>query len=332
MVLGLVLLGILTPKEMLMGFSNESIASVVLLVVLSSAISKNFQIESFIDRIYHLGKRNTPLSYRSFLLRMMVQVAALSSFINNTPVVALMTPYVFNWGRKYNVSPSRLLIPLSYATIMGGMITLIGTSTTLVLNGFMTSNGIGSISSLSLFFVGSAVCITGILFIVLIGYRLLPDHQDILNSFRENQREYLVETALDASSPMIGKTINEAGLRNLRGMYLVEIIRTKEVISPVDPKETLLRDDVLIFAGATEFIFDLTSNGRGLVLPQYAETKDQDTVKVIEAVVGAHSNLIGYTAKEIDFRNRYDAAIVAIHRNGERLNGKIGEIKLRQSD
>nr|WKN38060.1 SLC13 family permease [Tunicatimonas sp. TK19036] len=331
-VLGLVLLGILTPKEMLMGFSNESIASVVLLVVLSSAISKNFQIESFIDRIYHLGKRNTPLSYRSFLLRMMVQVAALSSFINNTPVVALMTPYVFNWGRKYNVSPSRLLIPLSYATIMGGMITLIGTSTTLVLNGFMTSNGIGSISSLSLFFVGSAVCITGILFIVLIGYRLLPDHQDILNSFRENQREYLVETALDASSPMIGKTINEAGLRNLRGMYLVEIIRTKEVISPVDPKETLLRDDVLIFAGATEFIFDLTSNGRGLVLPQYAETKDQDTVKVIEAVVGAHSNLIGYTAKEIDFRNRYDAAIVAIHRNGERLSGKIGEIKLRQGD
>ena len=118
-VLGLVLLGILTPKEMLMGFSNESIASVVLLVVLSSAVSKNFQIESFIDRIYHLGKRNTPLSYRSFLLRMMVQVAALSSFINNTPVVALMTPYVFNWGRKNNVSPSRLLIPLSYADHYG---------------------------------------------------------------------------------------------------------------------------------------------------------------------------------------------------------------------
>ena len=112
-VLGLVLLGILTPQQMLMGFSNESIASVVLLVVLSSALSKNFQIETVIDRLYHLGKRDTPLGYRSFLFRMMVQVAALSSFINNTPVVALMTPYVFNWGRKYNISPSRLLIPLS---------------------------------------------------------------------------------------------------------------------------------------------------------------------------------------------------------------------------
>ena len=331
-VLGLVLLQIITPQQMLMGFSNESIASIVLLVVLSSALSKNFQIESLIDRFYHLGKRDTPLGYRGFLLRMMVQVAALSSFVNNTPVVALMTPYVFNWGRKYNVSPSRLLIPLSFATIMGGMITVVGTSTTLVLNGFMTSNGIGNIPGLSLLLIGGAVCILGILFIVLIGYRLLPNHEDILNKFKENQREYLVETALERSSPMIGKTITEAGLRNLRGMYLVEIIRTKQVISPVEPREKLQKNDVLIFAGATEFIFDLTSNGRGLVLPQYSDTKKRDAVKVIEAVVGAHSNLIGYTAKEIDFRRRYDAAIVAIHRNGERLSGKIGEIKLRQGD
>lgn len=331
-VLGLVLLQIITPQQMLMGFSNESIASVVLLVILSSALSKNFQIESFIDRLYHLGKRDTPLSYRSFLLRMMVQVAAFSSIVNNTPVVALMTPYVFNWGRKYNVSPSRLLIPLSYATIMGGMITLVGTSTTLVLNGFMTSNGVGTIPGLSLLIIGGMVCITGILFIALLGYRLLPNHRDILNTFKENQREYLVETTLQRSSPMIGKTISQAGLRNLRGMYLVEIIRAKQIISPVEPKEKLQRSDVLIFAGATEFIFDLTSNGRGLVLPQYDDTKKQGSVKVIEAVVGANSNLIGYTAKEIDFRKRYDAAIVAIHRNGERLSGKIGEIKLRQGD
>ncbi|MEM9833486.1 MAG: SLC13 family permease [Bacteroidota bacterium] len=331
-VLGLVLLGILTPQQMLMGFSNESIASVVLLVVLSSALSKNFQIEAVIDRIYHLGKRDTPLSYRNFLFRMMVQVAALSSFVNNTPVVALMTPYVFNWGRKYNISPSRLLIPLSYATIMGGMITLVGTSTTLVLNGFMISNGVEGVPVLSLLFIGTAVCISGILFITLIGHRLLPNHQDILNTFQENQREYLVETALQSNSPIIGKTITEAGLRNLRGMYLVEIIRTRRVISPVKPEERLQRNDVLIFAGATEFIFDLTSNGRGLVLPQYHKTKQRDAVKVIEAVVGANSNLIGYTAKEIDFRRRYDAAIVAIHRNGERLSGKIGEIKLRQGD
>ena len=331
-VLGLVLLQIITPQQMLMGFSNESIASVVLLVVLSSALGKNFQIESFIDRFYHLGKRDTPLGYRGFLLRMMIQVAALSSFVNNTPVVALMTPYVFNWGRKYNVSPSRLLIPLSYATIMGGMITLVGTSTTLVLNGFMISNGVGGISGLSLLLIGGTVCVLGILFIVLVGYRLLPNHEDILNKFKENRREYLVETALERSSPMIGKTVTEAGLRNLRGMYLVEIIRAKQVISPVEPREKLQKSDVLIFAGATEFIFNLTSNGRGLVLPQYDKTKKRDAVKVIEAVVGAHSNLIGYTAKEIDFRRRYDAAIVAIHRNGERLSGKIGEIKLRQGD
>ncbi|MGB3851017.1 MAG: SLC13 family permease [Tunicatimonas sp.] len=331
-VLGFVVLGILTPAEMLGGFSNESIASVVLLIVLSAALRKNFPLESLIDATYRFGTRGRPLSYRSFLFRMMAQVAVFSSFVNNTPIVALMTPYVFRWGRSNQVSPSRLLIPLSYATIMGGMITLVGTSTTLVLNGFMVARGVGEIPGVPLLFIGGAVCITGIIFLGLVGYRLLPDHRDILESFEENKREYLVETILTPASSLAGKTVLDAGLRSLRGIYLVEIIRQKQTISPVGPQERLRSDDVLIFAGETDYVVDLVDNQVGLTLPRPADTRNTDQIEVMEAVVGANSSLVGQTAKEIDFRERYNAAIVAIHRNGERISGKIGEIKLRQGD
>ncbi len=331
-VLGFVVLGILTPAEMLGGFSNESIASVVLLIVLSAALRKNFPLEALIDATYRFGTRGRPLSYRSFLFRMMAQVAIFSSFVNNTPIVALMTPYVFRWGRSNQVSPSRLLIPLSYATIMGGMITLVGTSTTLVLNGFMVARGVGEIPGVPLLFIGGAVCITGIIFLGLVGYRLLPDHRDILESFEENKREYLVETILTPASSLAGKTVLDAGLRSLRGIYLVEIIRQKQTISPVGPQERLRSDDVLIFAGETDYVVDLVDNQVGLTLPRPADTRNTDQIEVMEAVVGANSSLVGQTAKEIDFRERYNAAIVAIHRNGERISGKIGEIKLRQGD
>ncbi len=331
-VLGFVVLGILTPPQMLAGFANESIASVVLLIVLSAALRKNFPLESLIDVLYRLGTRGRPLGYRSFLFRMMVQVALFSSFMNNTPIVALMTPYVFRWGRINQVSPSRLLIPLSYATIMGGMVTLVGTSTTLVLNGFMIERGVGGIPGMSLLFIGGAVCVTGIIFLGLIGYRLLPDRRDILESFEKNKREYLVETVLAPGSSLAGRTVLEAGLRSLRGIYLVEIIRRQQTISPVGPQEKLRNDDVLIFAGETDYVVDLVDNRAGLTLPQHADTRNTDQIEVIEAVVGANSNLVGQTAKEIAFRERYNAAIVAIHRNGERISGKIGEIRLRQGD
>ncbi len=331
-VLGFVVLGILTPPEMLAGFANESIASVVLLIVLSAALRKNFPLESLIDAVYRLGTRGRPLGYRSFLLRMMAQVAILSSFVNNTPIVALMTPYVFRWGRINQVSPSRLLIPLSYATIMGGMITLVGTSTTLVLNGFMVERGVGEIPGVSLLFIGGVVCVTGIGFLGLVGYRLLPDRRDILESFEKNKREYLVETILSPGSSLAGKTVLDAGLRSLRGIYLVEIIRQRQTISPVGPQEKLRSDDVLIFAGETDYVVDLVENRPGLALPQHADTRNTDQIEVIEAVVGANSSLVGQTAKEIEFRERYNAAIVAIHRNGERISGKIGEIRLRQGD
>ena len=288
-VLIFVITGILSSKEVLEGFSNDKIASIILLILITTGLRKNFQIESIFDMVFK-GVR----SYRAFILRMMAQVAILSSMINNTPVVALMTPYVFNWGKKNNVAPSKLLIPLSFATIMGGMITVIGTSTTLLLNGFLGTNNQKLIQSGDLIIIGFAVTITGILFIFLIGHKLLPDHTDVIEKFQQNQREYLVETRLSRTSTLVGKSIIEAGLRNLEGVYLVEIIRESTgSILPVEPEEVIEKNDVLIFAGNTSKIVELVDGKFGLELPKNVENPSSGSTEVVECVISQNSSIIG---------------------------------------
>ena len=321
------ILGILEAEEVLAGFSNVSIVSIILLILITAGLRRNFRLEYLFDRIFRKAK-----TYRGFLFRMMAQVSVLSSFINNTPVVALMTPYVFDWGRRHNISPSKLLIPLSYATIMGGMITLIGTSTTLVLNGFLSDFNLVPINPWDLLMVGSVVTITGMLFIYFFGYNLLPDYTDTIQSFTHNQREYLIETVLSNKSNLIGQSVKRAGLRNLEGVYLVEIYRGDQVISPVSPYEIIQKADTLIFAGDTNNIMDLVSSNNGLSLPDKAHEYDKDKNEIIEVVVGNNSYLLGKTVKESQFRNRYDAAIIAIHRGGERISGKIGDIEIEAGD
>lgn len=319
--------GILDTEHVLAGFSNSSIAVIILLIVITAALRKNYRVELIFDLVFKKAK-----TYRNFLIRMMAQVAILSAMINNTAVVALMTPYVYNYGRKNNIAPSKLLIPLSYATIMGGMLTLIGTSTTLVLNGFITESGLSELRFNDLIFIGSAVTITGIAFIVFFGFKLLPNHTDSLQSFSKNKRNYLIETWLDSKSPLIDQTVLDAGLRNLQGVYLVEIQRHGKMISPITPHEIIKKDDVLFFAGDTTNIMDLMNEQKGLILPEKASDYHQDKTEVIEAVVAGFSSIIGKTVKESNFRNRYDAAIIAIHRNGEKISGKIGDIEINPGD
>jgi di/tricarboxylate transporter len=326
-VLVFLLTGILNSDEVLSGFSNQSIISILMLILITTGIKKNFQLEYLFDAIFRKAR-----SYRGFLLRMMSQVALLSTVINNTPVVALMTPYVVEWGKKNGIAPSRLLIPLSYATIMGGMITLIGTSTTLVLNGFLQDYNHPSLLFNDLFTIGTAVTIGGIVFIGLVGHKLLPNHQDVLKKYAENRREYVAETRIMPDAKLIGRNLVQAGLRNLKGVYLVEIIRREKMISPVSPDEVLEEGDTLFFAGNTHDIVDLINSGQGIELPSTARSFDNDKAEIVETVLNNFSSLVNKTVKQSDFRNRYNAAIVAIHRNGEKLSGRIGDITLLAGD
>jgi di/tricarboxylate transporter len=271
-------------------------------------------------------------SYRRFMAGMLTKVALLSTFVNNTPVVVLMTPYVFDWGKKHKISPSKLLIPLSYATIVGGMLTIIGTSTTLVLNGFMIDHQLRGLQSLDLLMVGAVVAFCIIVFLILFSNSILPDRKDLIEDFRANQREYLIEKHLSHGSKLIGQTVGDGGLRNLSGIYLVEIARGSEMISPVSPQEVIQRGDTLIFAGINDPLTDLKLEEYGIYYPKLVTENAKEKSRIVEGVISSNSSINGKTVKEADFRERYDAAVVAIHRNGERLSGKIGDIKIRSGD
>ena len=321
------LTGLLDPAEMLSGFANVQIAVIMMLLVMGGLVRKTSVVGVFFDRIF-----KTRYSYRGFLVRLMSYTALLSAFLNNTPIVATLIPYVYDWGNKKDISPSKLLIPLSYAAILGGTATLIGTSTNLIVNGMVAQAGHQPLGLFDFALVGLPLIVAGIIYLTLFGFRLLPDRQDVLDRFEAQLREYMVETRLETNAPLIGKSVEEAGLRNLKGLYLVEVVRDEASIFPVSPDFTLQRDDRLLFAGEVETIADLVDLNLGIQFSQQTHMQHNNQTNLVEAVIPFNSSLSSQTAKEVDFRARFDAAIVAIHRNGEKISGKLGAVPLRAGD
>ncbi len=260
-------------------------------------------------------------------------VSGFSSVMNNTPIVALFIPYVYQWGKKNRVAPSKLLIPLSYAAIFGGMITVIGTSTNLVLNGFVTERGETPLGFSDFFFPGIVVSIAGILFLSLTNNTLLPNRkidEDTPNAAR--LRQYLTETKVLENAELVGQTIQEAGLRNLDGVYLAEIYRRGRLLQAVAPDEVLEANDRLYFAGDTENVMRVIEKFPGISWAKSEKFEISDKAEIVETVIPANSSLHGKSLKESFFREKFDAAVVGIHRNGEKLSGKLGEIPLRAGD
>ena len=333
-IIGISILGIfriLTPAEMLNGFANEQLAVIILLLLIGEVIRKSTLIDNLFERFF----RKT-FSYRKFIFKLIFPVSGLSAFINNTPLVAIMMPYVHNWGKRNNIAPSKLLIPLSYAAILGGTASLIGTSTNLVVNGMVADQTLfPAFKSLNIFDftpVGVSMVIIGGLYLVLFSDKLLPDKSDVMDSIEEKSREYIVEIKVGKGSQYHNKTIESARLRNLKGLFLVEIIRDNKTISPVTPQTLILEEDFLIFAGNTETIADMIENNKTLRPSQLGMFAKRNKTELIEVVVSPNSGLIGKTVKESNFRGRFDAAIIAVHRNGEKIRGKIGDVKLYAGD
>ena len=322
----LLLAGIITPAEMLRGLSNEQIILIFLLVLVTAGIRAIYGSELF-SKIF-----NNRLSPRAFLLRMMMFVSPTSAVLNNTPIVAFMIPYVKDWAQRTGHPASKFLIPLSFATILGGMITVIGTSTNLVLNGLILEYGLPLLGVTDFLFLGLIVTIVGGAYLFFIGYRLLPANPNEIEALKENVKEYIVETEISAGSPLIGKSVKEAGLRNLKDVFLVEIIRDDRVVSPVSPEERLDAGDALFFSGNTQSIYDLIRDDNGLSIPQEQSADIEEQFNFVEAVIPANSALIGARIRDSNFRQRYNASIIAIHRNGKRVPGKVGEMHLSGGD
>lgn len=317
---------IITPPEILKGLSNQQIIVIFLLVLVTAGIRIVVGSEVF-TRLF-----NTNLSPRAFLMRLMITVSSLSSVLNNTPIVAFMIPYVKDWAQRTGHPASKFLIPLSFATILGGMITVIGTSTNLVLNGLVSQYGLPMLEFRDFFFLGVTVTICGGLYLYFIGYHLLPSNPNEIEALRENLKEYIIETEITAGSPLVGKTVKEAGLRNLKDVFLVEIMRDDRVISPVSPDEVLEERDSLFFSGNTQSIYQLIREDNGLSVPEDQESESGGHFNFVEAVIPANSELIGVRIRDSDFRKKFNASIIAIHRNGKRVPGKVGEMNLAGGD
>jgi len=322
----LMMANVITPQDLLKGLSNQQIIIIFLLVLVTAGLRTIYGNEIFAK----LFNKNLPP--KKFLLRMMLVVSSVSAFLNNTPIVAFMIPYVKDWAEKTGNSSSKFLIPLSFATILGGMITVIGTSTNLVLNGLVAEYNLPLLAFTDFLYLGIIVTIVGCFYLYFIGFKLLPSHEENIDTVRQNLKEYIVETSIYQGSPLIGKTVRDAGLRSLQDTFLVEILRDDEIISPVAPDEILEENDLLFFSGNTDSIYNLIREDNGLSIPKQDNLEKRGQFNFIEAVVSSGSDLIGVRIKDSDFRNRFNASIVAIHRDGKRVSGKVGEMHLAGGD
>ena len=262
-------------------------------------------------------------------------VVPLSAFLNNTPIVAMFLPISIDWCRRHQVSPSKLLIPLSYLAILGGTCTLIGTSTNLVVNGLMIQHDLPQMGMFEIGQVGLPYALVGIGYLLAFGPRLLPERKELLEQLGESRREYMVEMLVQPDCRMAGQTVEKAGLRHLPGLFLIEIDRSGELITPVAPGDTILVFDRLVFTGVVSSVVELQKI-TGLVPtadPAYESRPTQQMSRSMsEAVISANSPLIGKTIREADFRATYGAAVVAVHRGGSRVQQKVGDIRLQPGD
>jgi di/tricarboxylate transporter len=350
-VVALTILGVLSPQNALAGFSNPAVLTIGALFVVSAGL----RATGVLDRVGNqlLGSAKT---VGQAFGRLMASVLTISAFIMNTAVVAMFVPIVLDWCRRRGVSPSRLLIPVSYLAIMGSTCTLIGTSTNIIVNGLLKEEYRAEqqrieagqpqyehrfhaqLHGMSLFeigYVGLPCALVGSLYLWFVGRRLLPDRTDMIEQLDEQRREYLVEMLVQPECRLVNKTVEEAGLRHLRGLFLLEINRQGEVLTPVTPNDTLRAGDRLIFTGVVTTIVDLEKIP-GLVpaadMTYEFSGEGERARQLSEAVLSPSSPLIGTTVRRANFRRRYNAGVVAVHRNGKRMKRKIGDIVLEAGD
>lgn len=326
----LVLLGVLTPTEAVAGMANEGMLTVAALFVVVAGLRETGGVSMLGQRL--LGR---PRSLLVAQVRLMLPVAGFSAIMNNTPLVAMLIPAVTEWAKQNRLSVSKLMIPLSYAAIFGGTCTLIGTSTNLVVNGLWIEHfpDREPIGMFQIALVGLPCAAVGIGYLLIFSRWLLPDRKPPLAP-QEDPRAYTVEMSVEKNAPLVGKTIEQAGLRHLPGLFLAEIEREGQVMPAVGPQQTLLAGDRLVFVGVVDSIVDL-HRIRGLT-PATDQVFKLDAPRsrrcLIEAVVSDSCQAVGQTIRDSQFRTVFNAVVIAVARNGERLNQKIGDIVLKAGD
>lgn len=313
----------------IVGFSNPAVVTVAALFVVVCGLVQTGAMMRFALPL--LGR---PQSLAAAQARLMFPVAGLSAFLNNTPIVAMFLPVVGDLCRKTNISPSKIYLPLSCASTLGGLCTLIGTSTNLVVSGLVAKQtDLGELSIFTPAWIGVPCCLTGLAYILFLQRWVLPNRKPAI-SLTDDPREYSVEMVVPPESPLIGQSIEQAGLRHLPGLFLIEIDRDDEVLAAVAPNERLVSGDRLVFVGVVDSLIDLQKI-RGLypaLKSEFRLSPSEPARSLIEVVVSDRCPMLGTSIRDGQFRSVYDAAVVAVARRGRRVPGRIGDIVLQPGD
>jgi di/tricarboxylate transporter len=328
----LVITGLLPQKDAIGVFAHPAPFTVAAMFVLSAALVKC----GAVDRISHLVEKGGALPYPVVVCLLVVCVAGISAFINNTPVVVVFLPVVLNLARRMKIAASKLLIPLSYAAVLGGVCTLIGTSTNLVVSGMIESKGLPPLALFELAWLGVPMTLVGAAYLGLFGNRLLPSREMLTAILSEEERrEYITEAFVQPASPAIGKTLGQAGLTPARGVRVLEVVRDG-VAFHLEPEKTPLQaGDRLILSCRPKGIaatraaagIDLVTE-LNLGLEQIAAHEGS----LVEAVVNPRSELVGRTVREINFRQRYRLVVLALHREGRNVREQVDSLPLEPGD
>ncbi len=329
LLIALVVTGILKPDEAFAGFSNDIIIILAAIFVVSGGLQRTGVLDALGRPLQRLAARGS----NPLLLAMMSLVSSVSAFMNNTTVTAIFIPPVMGVARQAKLSASKLLIPVAFASILGGTCTLIGTSTNVAVSGYISRAGMTPVSFFEITPVGLVIVFVGIAYMMLIGRRLLPDHRDENLTEEYEIREYLCEIVVTAGSHLIGQKIFESDLSKME-FRILEVIRGEAKFLP-DAKTEIELNDILLVEGKVE---DLIKVKEAAGIEIHAEVKlgdrdlQTDQIKILEVLVIPQSDLIGQTLKEANFRLQYGMTALAIYRHGQSLREKIGRIKLRLGD
>ena len=319
---------IITPEEAFSGFGSDFVMTLVSIYIISGALQRTGVLDYMGARLVKASR----MSVQWLTFYVMIMVGATSAFMNNTTTTAVYLPPVLSVARKFKLSPSKILMPLAYASILGGTITMIGTSTNIAVNGYLSKNGLGHLNLFDIFPIGILLFITGLIYMLIIGRKLLPDRKDDGITEEVSLRKFVTEIVVLANSAMIGELVFDSALSRM-GFRILNVIRGETNFIP-DSSTVIHPGDMLIVEGSVDHLMKVKETSGIEIRADVLVSKEMQSgnIKLAEILVTGQLEFVNKTVKQFNFRQKFNLVVVAINRAGKTLSDKIGSTELEAGD